>query len=363
MIIHQQHPLNAGPTLDVLQQSITTPQEYFFIRSHGTVPDIDPADYRLTVTGLISTPVDLSLDDLHHKFPIAEVSATLQCAGMRRDELLTIAPIEDELPWGAEAISNAIWRGVPLRAVLEAVGVDSRAEHVEFCGLDSVQKDGEEIGFGASIPIAKALSEEVLLAYEMNGEPLTPEHGFPLRVIVPGYIGARSVKWLDTIKLQRSPSTNYFQSRAYKLFPPHIQASTADWEHASALTDLPLNSVICQPRPDEVLPAGPTIMRGYALTSAGHSIQQVELSCDGGTNWSPATIVERQSPWSWCFWESTVHLHPGPHQLVVRAVDCSASSQPVDLAQQWNFKGYLNHAWHRVHIQVYSNDTNVHRQE
>ncbi len=352
MIVHQEQPLNAGPTPDILRQAITTPQEHFFVRTHGTVPNIDPADYRLTVTGLLSTPLQLTLDDLHQNFPIVEISATLQCAGLRRDELLAIAPIEDELPWGLEAISNATWRGVPLRAVLEAVEVDSQAEHVEFCGLDSVQKGGRDVGFGASIPLAKALSEEVLLAYEMNGEPLTPTHGFPLRVIVPGYIGARSVKWLGAIKLQRYPSTNHFQSRAYKLFPPHVQAPTADWESARALTDLPLNSVICQPHMDEVLPSGPTIVRGYALTGAGHTIQRVELSCDGGTSWTPASIVARQSSWSWCFWESTVHLHSGRHQLVVRATDCSDYAQPADLAQQWNFKGYLNHAWHRVNLRV-----------
>ncbi|MBA2678792.1 MAG: molybdopterin-dependent oxidoreductase, partial [Ktedonobacteraceae bacterium] len=272
MIVHQQHPFNAGPSLDTLRQSITTPQEHFFVRTHGTVPDINPADYRLNVTGLLSTSLELTLDDLRHRFPVVEVSATLQCAGLRRNELLVIAPIEDELPWGAEAISNATWRGVPLRTLLEAVGIDSQAEHVEFCGLDSVQKGGRDVGFGASIPLAKALSEEVLLAYEMNGEPLTPVHGFPLRVVVPGYIGARSVKWLGAIKLQKHPSLHYFQSRAYKLFPPHIQAPTADWENARALTDLPLNSVICQPSMGEVMPSGPTLVRGYALTSAGHSV-------------------------------------------------------------------------------------------
>lgn len=353
MIVHQQQPLNAGPTPDTLQQSITTSQEHFFIRTHGTIPTINPVDYRLSLTGLLSHPLELSLDDLRHGFPIAEVSATLQCAGLRRDELLTIAPIEDELPWGLEAISNAIWRGVPLRSLLATAGIDPQAEHVEFYGLDAVQKGEQDVGFGASIPIAKALSEEVLVAYEMNGEPLTPAHGFPLRVVVPGYIGARSVKWLGTITLQKHPSTNYFQSCAYKLFPPYIRAEYADWNNTQALSDLPINSVICQPCAGAVLPSGPVIVRGYAITGAGHTIQQVELSCDGGTSWTSAPIVARQSPWSWCFWEITVQLHSGPHQFIIRATDSAGHSQPVDLSEQWNFKGYMNHAWHRINIQVF----------
>ncbi len=352
-IVHQQDPLNAGPTSDILQQSITTSQEHFFVRTHGPIPIIDGTNYRLTIAGLLSSPLKLSLDDLKHRFPIVNIPATLQCAGLRRNELLAIAPIEDELPWGVEAISNATWRGVPLCSVLAAAGIDSEAEYVEFCGLDTIQKGDQDFGFGASIPIVKALSEEVLLAYEMNGEPLTPAHGFPLRVIVPGYIGARSVKWLGTVTLQKHPSTNYFQSRAYKLFPPYVQSEQADWDHAQTLTDLPLNSVICQPGDGAVLPSGPTTVRGYALTSARHTVQQVELSCDGGITWTPAPIVARQSPWSWCFWETTVYLHPGPHQLIVRATDCSGYSQPAELSQQWNFKGYMNHAWHRVNVQVF----------
>lgn len=352
MRVYQQHPLNAGPTPETLRRSITTPQEYFFVRSHGTIPVIDPTEYRLTVAGLLAHPLRLSLDDLRHGFPIVEITATLQCAGLRRDELLSVAPIEGELPWSLDAISNASWRGVPLCALLAEVGIDSLAEHVEFYGLDTVRNGGQDFGFGASIPLAKALSEEVLLAYEMNGEPLTPAHGFPLRVVVPGYIGARSVKWLGSITLQRHPSTNYFQSRAYKLFPPHIQAERADWDAAEALADLPLNSVICQPWAGEVLEAGTTVVRGYALTSAGHVVQSIELSSDGGTTWLPAPIVARQSSWSWCFWEVPLYLRPGTHQLIVRASDCSSYSQPVELSQQWNFKGYLNHAWHRVDVQV-----------
>src|SRR2546425_8901649 len=138
---------------------------------------------------MVQFPLDLSLDELRATFHEAQVMATLQCAGHRRKELAALRPIPGEIPWSADAMGTAIWRGVPLREVLLAAGMVPGAGHVAFLGLDTRERGDELFGFGGSIPIDKAMSAETLLAYEMNGEPLPLLHGFPLRAIVPGYIG------------------------------------------------------------------------------------------------------------------------------------------------------------------------------
>jgi sulfite oxidase len=278
--------------------------------------------------------------------------ATLQCAGHRRDELAAFRPIPEEIPWGAETIGNAVWRGVALREVLRSAGVEESAQHVAFLGLDALHKGGERIAFGGSIPIEKAMSAEVLLAYEMNGRPLPLDHGFPLRVLVPGYIGARSVKWLASIVLQDAPSTNYYQAHAYKVLPSPLQAENADWTQGQMLGPLPLNSVIFRPRAGELLKSGPVSIGGYASASEGHHIERVELSSDGGATWTHATLREQPQPWTWCFWEVTVPLGPGAHELIVRAWDSAGCTQPEDVRQVWNWKGYVNNAWHRVTVVV-----------
>ncbi|HZU70999.1 MAG TPA: molybdopterin-dependent oxidoreductase [Ktedonobacteraceae bacterium] len=353
MVLHSLHPLNAGIAPEVAREKFITPQKRFFIRSHGSIPDVDGETYRLSVSGRVKVPLELSLDDLRIEFASSSVVATLQCAGHRRSELAAVQPIRGEVAWDADAISTAEWRGVRLREVLLAAGIGPGVKHVAFLGLDEIEKGGERFGFGASIPLEKALSGEVLLAYEMNGEPLTREHGFPLRVVVPGYIGARSVKWLGGIRLQASPSNNYFQRHAYKLFPPDTQAADANWEEGKVLSDLAINTVICRPRASEVLPAGPVTIQGYAITGEGAHIEAVELSLNGGATWREATLLERPHPWTWCFWEASFQLEPGCYEIVARAWDSRGRTQPANLREVWNFKGYMNNAWHRLHVSVF----------
>ncbi|GLV61096.1 hypothetical protein KDH_79130 [Dictyobacter sp. S3.2.2.5] len=266
---------------------------------------------------------------------------------------MAIKPIPGEVPWEAAVISTTQWRGVPLREVLQAVGVQAEAHYVAFSSLDETQFEGETVHFGSSIALEKAFSPDVLLAYAMNDEPLAPEHGFPLRVIVPGYIGARSVKWLGEITLQEHPSTNPYQARDYKLFPPEITAQTVDWSHEKPIEDLTLNAVITTPQEGETRAAGPTRIQGYAISAEGTPVERVELSIDAGKTWTPATIVERADPYAWCFWEVIVSLLPGDCQLIVRAWDASKQTQPEDIRPLWNFKGYMNKAWHRVHIHLF----------
>jgi sulfite oxidase len=258
------------------------------------------------------------------------------------------------LPWDGGAIGTAVWGGAPLREVLRIANVHPKAAHVDFVGLDEVNKDGRKFGFGGSIPLEKAESPEVLLAYEMNGEPLRPEHGFPLRVVVPGYVGARSVKWLGQIQVQSAPSDNYFYTRSYQLFPPQVTAGRVDWSIGIKLGEVPVNSAICRPWEGQRIPAGPFEVRGYALASAGRTVERVDVSADGGETWTLGALeeVREKGPWTWRFWKTTLNLPPGPAEIVVRAWDSAANTQPEDPRKIWNFKGYMNNSWHRVRIVV-----------
>ena len=151
LVVHQEDPLNAGTPPELARQSFLTPQAHFFVRNHGSVPHVSEYRYSLSVTGMVQSPLKLTLSELREEFHAATVMATLQCAGHRRRELATIQPIPGEIPWGAEAIGNALWTGVPLREVLLAVGIQGEAKHVAFCGLDEISRSGERFGFGGSM--------------------------------------------------------------------------------------------------------------------------------------------------------------------------------------------------------------------
>jgi sulfite oxidase len=279
--------------------------------------------------------------------------ATLQCAGNRRTELMAVAPIPGELGWGAEAISTAKWGGVALRDILASVSPATSpatgASHVAFTGFDETERLGNRFQFGGSIPLEKAMSGEVLLAYEMNGAPLPPVHGAPLRVVVPGYIGARSVKWLSTITVQDEPSDNYFQAHAYRLFAPQVGPQDVDWESGLMLGELPVNSVICSPGDGGALAPGEVVVQGYAMAGGGRTLARVDLSGDGGRTWRTADLAG-EGRWAWRLWEGRLELPAGEHELVCRAWDSAAQTQPEHPAHVWNFKGYANNAWHRVRI-------------
>jgi sulfite oxidase len=348
LVVRQTSPFNGGPPPELLGRSVVTPAELFFVRNHGSVPDVDPMSYRLSVDGLVHKPLRLSADELRAQFSEVVQEATLQCAGNRRRELMDVKPIPGELEWDVEAIGNAVWRGIRLSEVLQAAGLDDRARHVAFLGLDEVRQGGRAFGFGGSIPLEKALCPEVLLAYEMNGEPLPPLHGFPLRVVVPGYVGARSVKWLARITVAAKPSGNYFQNYAYRLFPAQISAEEADWERGVPLGEFPVNAAILQPGNGDGVTAGPLTVRGYAVSS--RAIARVDVSLDGGDTWKTADLLGEGSAWSWRLWELQSRLEPGTHHIAVRAWDAAGQTQPEDPATIWNFKGYANTAWHKITI-------------
>lgn len=351
-IVRRHEPFNGGPQPALLHRSFITPTELFYVRNHGAVPQVDPARYRLTIGGMVQRKLELTLEDLQANFARHTLVAALQCAGNRREELMRVEPIPGEVPWGSEAVGNAAWGGVRLRDVLQAAGVAEHALHVAFTGLDEVERHGRSFGFGGSIPLEKALSEEVLLAYEMNGAPLEPVHGYPLRVVAPGYIGARSVKWLASMMVQETPSDNYFQAHAYKLFPPSARADNADWSSGMMLGDFPVSAVICSPDQGASVPAGIVTVEGYAIAGGGRTVERVDLSADGGTSWISATLQHKKQRWAWTLWTAHVELAPGQHQLIARAWDSAANTQPEDPRHIWNFKGYINNAWHRVDLLV-----------
>jgi sulfite oxidase len=341
-------PFNGGPALDRLASRVVTPERLFFVRCHGNIPHIDRQDYALTVGGLVHRPLRVTLKDLKKRFAARKVEAVLQCAGSRRKELRAVDPIPGELAWGPEAVSNGVWGGVSLSDVLWAARPTKAARHASFVGLDQAHTADGKTPFGGSIPLSKAMAHEVLLAFTLNGRPLSPAHGFPLRVVVPGYIGARSVKWLGRIELTATPSDNYFQQRAYKLLPRH--ATAAATKRARPLSETVLNSVICSPEPGAVLQGSPLRVRGYAVGPGGHKVGRVQVSTDGGKSWRAAQQLGKSSKWGWRLWSATLPVPAGRLDLVVRAFDTQGRVQPSTLRQVWNAKGYVNNAWHRIHV-------------
>jgi DMSO/TMAO reductase YedYZ molybdopterin-dependent catalytic subunit/glyoxylase-like metal-dependent hydrolase (beta-lactamase superfamily II)/rhodanese-related sulfurtransferase len=351
LIVWGEEPLNAETPLELLDRNDITTNELFFVRNHGPIPEVDPAEYRLTVRGHVSEPLTLSLEDLRQRFERVTLEAVLSCAGNRRNELMAIAPIPGQAPWGPGATGNARWGGVRLRDVLQAARLETGAGHVAFTGLDRCIEEGEVIPFGGSIPLTKALAPEVLLVDEMNTSPLPPAHGYPIRVVVPGYIGARSVKWLAGITVQSQPSSNYFQARTYRLYPSRVRSEAAP-EHGFSLGETPVNSVVCHPAEGGIV-AGPHVLaHGYAITGGTREIERVEVSLDRGATFATARLLDNNQPGAWRRWEAELELGPGPWELAVRAWDSAASTQPESAEGIWNLKGYINNSWHRVRFTI-----------
>ncbi len=352
LVVHSKEPFNAEPPPAQLRASFVTPVNGFYVRSHGAIPVIDSTAHRLHVTGRVARTLHLSMDELRARFAAQTVTATMQCAGNRRADMQRVRPTSGD-PWAPGAVGNAAWTGIPLADVLRAAGAEmDPALHVAFDCADECQVDGRTIHYGASIPMHKALRPEVLLAFGMNGAALNAEHGAPLRLVVPGYAGVRSPKWLHTITVQDAPSENPIQADDYKLFPPHVTKETADPAKGITINGLPVNSAICDPAPLARLSPGPATLRGYA-TATDREIVRVDVSLDGGRNWVQAELEDHAgSPWSWTFWRATLDLPRGEHELAVRAWDDAGQTQPALPDDTWNYKGYLSAAWHRVSVLV-----------
>src|SRR3954468_19937516 len=280
LIVHGEDPFNAETGPDALAEGPLTATDAFYVRGHGDVPAIDPGAWRLRVDGLVERELDLSLSTLREAFREREVTATLQCAGNRRAGLMAIRDIPGEAPWGPGATGTATWSGVALADVLALAGPGRDASHVGFEGADACPEAKPVQRFGGSIGLEKACRAEVLLAWAMNGEPLAPVHGGPVRVVVPGYIGARSVKWLERIELRSRPWHGYFQEVVYRLLP---EDGTPGPGQGMPLGLVALNADILSPADGASVAAGEVEVRGYAFAGGERHVARVDVSLDGGT--------------------------------------------------------------------------------
>ena len=347
LIVHEQEPFNAETGLAALAEGPVTATDAFYVRGHGAVPEIDPAAWRLRVHGAVERELDLSLETLREALREREVTATLQCAGNRRAGLIAIRDVPGEAPWDPGATGTATWTGVALGDVLALAG--PHAGHVGFEGADISPEAKPAQQFGGSIPLEKARRPEVLLAWAMNREPLPVVHGAPLRVVVPGYIGARSVKWLERIEVRSEPWHGYFQHVVYRLLP---EDGTAAPGAGMPLGLIALNSDVLSPADGDTVDAGPVQVRGYAFAGGERHVTRVDVSLDAGASWTQTQLLEDLGPWAWRHWQITVELSPGEHEILVRAWDSSAATQPEDEAALWNPKGYVNNARPRIRVRA-----------
>ncbi|KAG0197797.1 hypothetical protein BGX28_008704 [Mortierella sp. GBA30] len=368
--VHCQTPFNAEPNLPLLVNSgEITPSDVFFKRNHGPIPDIRLEDHKVYIgVQHIDDPSAvewkaISMHDIMTKWRKIAITASLQCAGNRRDGLAALKEVRGVI-WGAGTVSNAVWGGVRLCDVLRDIaGIPTdplhdmiRDFHVSFEADDNVHED---VCYGSSIPLRKAMDPvgDVILAYEMNGKPLSRDHGFPLRVIVPGYIGARSVKYLQKIVIQPQESDAFYQRRDYKILPPWVDHTNVEqsWDSAASLEEMNIQCVICSPIAGEAVPSSkPVTIKGYAIAGGGRAVYRVEISTDGGNTWEPVDRME-QNPdrnsgmyWAWALWEKTVPSIGNPTEIVARAYDASGNIQPE--RPIWNFRGVMNNAYFRVPV-------------
>ncbi|XP_044257778.1 sulfite oxidase [Tribolium madens] len=355
-------PFNAETPPFLLVQQFITPNELFYVRNHLPVPNIDPETYELEIEieGKNKT-LTFTLDELK-KLPRHTITATIMCAGNRRSEMTKVKPVKG-LGWGAAAIGNATWTGVRLRDILAMAGVDednTTYKHVQFEGIDF---DPTGKTYGASIPFWKATSKrgDVILAYEMNGMPIPRDHGFPIRVIVPGIVGARNVKWLGRIIVSEKESDSHWQQNDYKGFSPSTDWDTVDFTKSPAIQELPVISAICQPSEGETvqLEDGQILVKGYAWSGGGQKIVRVDVTIDEGNSWHVANLDHQDSAdppqhWSWTLWSVRIPVKPGTKsvQIWAKAVDSCYNTQPESFKNIWNLRGVLSNAYHRLTVKL-----------
>ena len=331
---------NHGMPLEALRYPVT-PVGLHYLLIHYDVPVVEPETWRLTVRG--ERELVLGLEELRAR-PAAEVTVTMECAGNGRAKL---DPRPVSQPWLLEAVGTARWRGTPLRPLLEEAGIGGAVE-VLCTGLDRGIEAEEEQAFQRSLPLEEALRGEVLLAYEMNGAPLPPQHGFPLRLVVPGWYGMTNVKWLERIELVDTPFAGYQNSWSYRL-------RQAEDEEGVPLDRMQPRSLMVPPGIPEFMTRDRTVATGEVLLQgrawAGHApVEQVEVSSDGGETWDAAELEPAGEPWAWRAWSFRWSAEPGEHVLCCRARDEAGNEQPRE--PPWNLGGYANNAVQRIAVTV-----------
>jgi len=327
-----------------------TPTSRFFVRNHFATPEINVESWRLVIEGDVERPQTLTYAEFR-ALPHKELAAVLECAGNSRS---TVRPKPEGVLWRNGAVGTARWTGVPLAALLDRAGVRAGAIEVLFEGLDHGTEPGVEgeLNFGMSVTLEKARDPETLIADEMNGEPLTPRHGFPVRAVVPGWYGMASVKWLSRIVVLRHPFRGYFRARAYAFI---MEGEKAEALHRP-VTTVRVKSLITSPKEGQILDEGVHRIRGVAWSGAG-GIARVEVSVGGLSEsleeetWHAATLREEASPHAWTHWEFSCSLsRPGFYVVRVRATDERGNVQPF--SAKWNYRGLGNNSVHEVPIEV-----------
>jgi DMSO/TMAO reductase YedYZ molybdopterin-dependent catalytic subunit len=342
LVFQRVDPLNCETPLGALVGGSVMPTAHFYVRNHFQIPKLDPSSWRLDVGGLVERPLSLSLLDLHNMRSLT-LTVTMECAGNGRSFL---NPPTDGEQWGLGAVSVAEWTGVPLVEVLNQTGVKTTAREVLFRGADggTVAARSGVTRFERSLNLEVAQHPDVLLAYAMNGESLPVEHGYPLRLVVPGWYGVTSVKWLTGIDLIDSAFTGYFQVDRYFY----------EWERNRQVVKEPVTlqrvrSLITEPAKDAEVENGVLAVRGVAWSGAG-PIASVEVSVGGGT-WEAARLVGDQRGHGWQRWELITRTPgAGPATLRARATDRAGHTQPEH--PEWNRLGYGSNAIQEVPIRV-----------
>ena len=322
-----------------------TPIGLHYLLTHYDIPQVDPAVWRLELGGLVERPFTLSLDELRAR-PAVEQAVTMECAGNGRAQ---VEPHVVSQPWLLEAVGTASWRGIRLAELLEESGVRDGAVEVLFTGLDRGVEGGEEQDYARSIPLEEALRDDVFLAYEVNGVPLPPQHGFPLRLVVPGWYGMTSVKWLARIDVLDEPFDGYQQRHSYRF-------RQEEGEVGEPVRRIQVRALMVPPGMPEfltrerILRPGEHVLEGRAWSGAG-TVTAVEVSTDGGETWAEAELEDDAlGRWAWRRWTFRWDARAGEHELCCRARDDAGNTQP--LAPPWNLGGYANNAVQRVPVIV-----------
>ncbi|KAF2665723.1 sulfite oxidase-like protein [Microthyrium microscopicum] len=366
-----EEPENREPNIAELLDSYITPVSTAYDRNHSEYPEhIDPNTHTFAITGLVQKPLSLHIADLR-ALPQHSVLCCLQCAGNRRHTMRTKIKEVNGIDWFDGAIANCVWRGPRLCDVLSLAGLDDsvRGEkgwvgHVEF--VCDGMKCQDAANYGGSVALERAMCEDadVILALEMNGAPLTIKHGAPVRAVVPGVLGARSVKWLDRITVQMHESRHFYQQRDYKMLPPEaVDAKEAEkfWDSTPPMNDMPVNSVVGIPRQGTTVRRdenGMIDVRGYAVPAGMDGpVVKVEVSGDDGRTWTEAVLDfggndcsildsedgRKSVRWAWCLWRTKVRVAKGSGRVLSRATDFKGNLQPRE--GQWTLRGVGYNAW------------------
>ncbi|MCX8103718.1 MAG: sulfite oxidase [Candidatus Bipolaricaulota bacterium] len=350
-------PYNLETKLPYLR-SFFTPNQNFFVRMHYPLPkpeQLDPANWRLSIEGEVENPYTVSFAELTKNFEQVTLITWLQCFGNGRSFFV---PRPSGNPWKYGAIGQAIWKGVRVRDLLLKATLKIGAKHVASQGYDDPPQGAEP--FIRSIPLEKALDPNTLIVYEMNGEPLPLLNGYPVRLLVPGWGGSASVKWLKRMIVTKEEWPGRFMQQAYRIpaapVPPGAQIDPKDMITA---TRQPVNSFFTSHAGGETIQAGEILLTGIAY-SGETGIAQVEVSTDGGQMWRPAQIVRpdasvpiQQRAWMWYHWEFRWQASAGTHTLLCRATDWLGRTQPADQRDvPWNPLGYNYNAIQRITVTV-----------